>query len=137
MERELIDILVDEREAINQIKELNVKLKQAKEREERQLKAFVSGTIEEDVVRNTARSIDILKEMREDYLDILTGIHKEMLRAVVRATGTVSIGLPANLKPEKITVEFAKNITEKSRDVEHKITRKGRVLRGSTNKVQN
>lgn len=137
MERTLIDILVDEREAINELGELNRRIEKAERRRDRIFEAFELGIAEEEAVRKSTYEVDVMTGMRTDYIDILKTVHEEMLVAVVKATAPISITVPDNLRPEKITVEFAKNMAEKSRDVEHKITRKGRVLRGSTNKVQN
>lgn len=137
MERELIDILVDEREAINELGELNRRIEKAERRRDRIFEAFELGIAEEEAVRKAKYEVEVMTGMHTDYLDILKTVHEEMLVAVVKATAPISITGPNNLKPEKITVEFAKNVMEKSRDVEHKIIRKGRVLRGSTNKIQN
>lgn len=137
MERTLIDILVDEKEAIGEITELNRRLKKMQERKDKIIQAFEDGLVEEHTARKFIGDIDGVIEMRDDYLDILKSIQQEMLEAVLKEIAPDITMMTGRLNPEKLTNEYVKNLLEKPRNPRGRTRKGGRIRYGKTSKVQN
>jgi hypothetical protein len=137
VERTLIDILVDEKEAIGEITELNRRLKKMQERKDKIIQAFEDGLVEEHTARKFIGDIDGVIKMRDDYLDILKSIQQEMLEAVIKEIAPDITMMTGRLNPEKLTNEYVKNLLEKPRNPRGRTRKGGRIRYGKTNKVQN